>query len=135
MSTLCTGRSSPPAGYWGWSNWKVDTGAATYQSYHFSENQVLGLQGGKNSLNYWVLVFEATSGAHVSLNRWVTAHPGGANVLLADSSVEFWPINISEEVTDIFKDENTAWSLALAYWNVYFPQYRDRFRGPGRWNY
>jgi prepilin-type N-terminal cleavage/methylation domain-containing protein/prepilin-type processing-associated H-X9-DG protein len=113
--------------YYGWSN-RHGEPDQYYQSYHFSENDLQSLGGKTRDPNYWILVFEA-NGTSATFYRWRTVHGGGSNVLFGDGALEFWPIDISDEDSILFRYNL---SLAWDYWaaNNYYDYY-DRFLGPG----
>ena len=129
MSTYRPGGTS----VMGWSNFHYFQAGKNYQSYHFHENEVENILNGYYQPGQWVMIFDANGSQAVTsatYYRWRTHHPGGGNVLLGDSTVEFWPIDISE---DLAKQFDNSLSLAYHYWGLYYPHYRFRFYGPGRW--
>jgi prepilin-type N-terminal cleavage/methylation domain-containing protein/prepilin-type processing-associated H-X9-DG protein len=121
---------------YGWRNYHM--GADGWR-YHFHENELLRIRVGcfgndEIPLSTWVWIFEAHHGTSSGFHNWVTAHGDGSNVLLADGSVEFWPVNLSPEETEYFRQDINA-SAAWSYWvNSYYP-YFLRIAGPGRYMY
>jgi len=117
------------SGWYGWSNPHVYTGSSTYQTYHFHESDLYNLSTSYPP-SHWVMIFEATSGTSATFNRWVPVHPGGANVLTGDSTVEFFEVDYDDDLVATY---HSQFSPAWNFWNANFPYYLYRFYGPGRY--
>jgi len=105
-------------------------GSWNYQGYFASENDFSTASAmGGFSTDHWVMVFESRSPGNCgSFHNWFTCHPQGSNVLTADGSSHFWPIDISDQLAVEFSSLLGGWWW---YWRVNWPGYQGRFAAPG----
>ncbi|NLX04726.1 MAG: DUF1559 domain-containing protein [Phycisphaerae bacterium] len=104
-------------------------GASGYQGYSASDSD-FGAAGAHTgfSTSHWVVAFESTSPGNCgSFHCWNTCHRTGSNVLLADGSATFWPIDIPDELAAEFHALQGGWWW---YWGNW-PGYQLRFAAPG----
>lgn len=108
----------------------IDDISKKYPLYHWQDTEIQELKGGHYSLNYWVMVFDGKGGGRMqTYYSWRSVHLEGGNVLLADSSVEHWPVYVSYEDFDLFYTQGQR-NMAYTYWIENYPEYWFRFRGP-----
>jgi len=107
-------------------------GMFNYQGYHASENDFEAANTHSGfALDRWVMVFESTGPGNCgSFHTWYTCHPKGSNVLTADGSAHFWPIDIPDEMAQWMEDVNLPGSPWWYYWGRW-PGYQLRFAAPG----
>lgn len=105
-------------------------GENPYSSFHWPEGEVDAYcEKARRPLCETVLLLEGNghAGWSGSYMHYKTAHHRGNNTLAIDGSVEFWPVDIPEDIRTQFVN----YSFARAYWMDTYPEYYNRWLAPG----